>query len=113
MKRIAEIISSKVSPPVWASVEAIELICPECAEKMKKLSIKRINVRPILAAKWETLPRGWTKKSLESFWEGVGGSVTKCIKKMEGVVDDPGAFCAALKDRIEGTEWRHEKRKND
>jgi hypothetical protein len=33
--------------------------------------------------------------------------VTKCIKEMEGKIDDPGAFCASLADTIEGnTKWR-------
>jgi len=32
--------------------------------------------------------------------------VTKCIKDMEGKIDDPGAFCASLADKVEGKEWR-------
>lgn len=56
---------------------------------------------------WEELPRGWTRESLESFWDSVGGSVTKCMEKMKGKVTDEAAFCASLKDIIEGTTyWR-------
>lgn len=69
------------------------------------------------AAKWEgKLPKGWTSKSVDKFWDSMTGEVkhkvTKCIKKMEGTnISDPGAFCAALADRVEGTAWRHEPRK--
>lgn len=64
------------------------------------------------AKKWRSLPKGWTQKSAEEFWDSIGGSVSKCIKEIEGVegIDDAGAFCASLADRIEGTGWRHEKR---
>jgi hypothetical protein len=70
-------------------------------------------MKRIRKGQWEKLPKGWTEASLESFWKSLTGDVahkvTKCIKKMEGVegVDDPGAFCASLADKIEGTtEWR-------
>lgn len=38
-----------------------------------------------------------------------GGSVSGCIKEMEkrGDIDDPGAYCAAIADRIEPG-WREE-----
>lgn len=66
-------------------------------------------------AGWEKLPRGWTEESLKSFWESLTGDVvhkvTKCIKRMQGKVDNPGAFCASLADRIEGKEWRSRRRK--
>jgi len=49
------------------------------------------------AAKWDTLPNGWTQKSVNKFWKTLTGDakhkVTKCIKEMEGKFDDPGAFC--------------------
>jgi len=67
--------------------------CPACAEKV--------------AAEWRTMPEGWDDESRKKFWKSIGGSVTKCMEKIEGHVDDPAAFCAALKDRIEGTTgWR-------
>jgi hypothetical protein len=68
--------------------------------------------------KWTKWPTGWDRKSIKSFWDSIGGSVTKCIKKLEGVadIDDPGAFCAALKDKMrefhgakEPTRWRGKK----
>jgi len=66
---------------------------------MKRSKVKK--------GQWETLPRGWDRESLESFWESIGGSVTKCMEKMRGKVTDPAAFCASLKDQILGTtEWR-------
>lgn len=64
--------------------------------------------------KWAKLPRGWTKDSLKKFWDSLTGDaehkVTACIDKMKGKMDDPGAFCASLKDKISGTTaWRGEK----
>jgi len=69
------------------------------------------------AEKWESMPKGWTDESRAKFWDTLTGDVkhkvTKCIKKMEGKdgIDDPGAFCAALADRVEGSEWRKGPRK--
>lgn len=63
-----------------------------------------------VAAKWESKPKGWTDESRKKFWNsltgGVKHKVTKCMKQMEGKVDDPGAFCASLADRVEGKGWR-------
>lgn len=68
------------------------------------------------AAKWETLPKGWTDESVSKFWETLTGDnkhkVTKCIKEMskgDKNIDDPGAFCAALADKVMGPEWRKKK----
>jgi hypothetical protein len=65
------------------------------------------------ADKWKTMPEGWTRKSRREFWESLTGDaenkVTECMEKMKDHVDDPGAFCAALKDRVSGTTmWRGE-----
>lgn len=36
------------------------------------------------------------------------GPTKTCMKKIAGHVDDPGAFCASLRDRVTGTtHWRH------
>jgi len=63
--------------------------------------------------KWEgPLPKGWTDASRMKFWDSLTAKapkhkVTECIKRMEGKVGNPGAFCAALADRsIPG--WRAE-----
>jgi len=65
-----------------------------------------IKLNPKTSA-WGNLPRGWTEKSLRSFWNSLGGKgehkVTKCIEKMEDKVDNPGAFCASLERRIESS----------
>jgi hypothetical protein len=49
---------------------------------------------------WEGMPTGWTQDSAKKFWESLTGDrkhkITKCIEKMKGDVDDPGAFCASL-----------------
>lgn len=65
------------------------------------------------ADRWKSLPKGWTEKSLKKFWDNLSGGgeheVTRCIEQMTGNIDDPGAFCAAAKDRLEGKGWRSER----
>jgi len=51
-------------------------------------------------------PEKWRK-----FWKSLTGDakhkMTKCIEKVKDWADNPEAFCAALKDFVEGTtEWR-------
>lgn len=69
---------------------------------------KRVAQRYVLAA-WENLPKGWTEKSVQKLWESLTGDrkhkVTACIKKMDGKIGDPGAFCASLADKMEPG-WR-------
>ena len=66
---------------------------------------------------WEDLPKGWDKGSAEKYWKSLTGDAThkvsKCIKMLEGKVEDPGAFCASLRDRLETRAWRSERRKRD
>ena len=61
------------------------------------------------AAKWKSLPKGWTDESVGKFWGTLTGDVkhkvTKCMKQMGGKVDDTGAFCASLADRVDPG-WR-------
>ena len=56
-------------------------------------------------AKKEKLPFGG---SFSRMWkEKFGGSVKKCIEMVKGEVDDPGAYCANLKDKaLKTTKWR-------
>ena len=66
---------------------------------------------PVLreAAKWQILPEGWTQDSVKKFWESLTGEakhkVTKCMKEMEGKVDNTGAFCGSLADKVDPG-WR-------
>ena len=113
-------------PDFWMTRTEVGAICPSCADRMASLKIREIkasvffgadNVRLAslkTAEKWQGLPKGWTNASLKKFWESLTGDakhkVTKCIKQMTGKVDDPGAFCASARDRIEGTTgWRGER----
>lgn len=44
------------------------------------------------------LPTGWTIESAQNFWNSVGGTMTGCIRRMEGSnVDDPAAFCGNIR----------------
>ena len=53
---------------------------------------------------WEDLPKGWTEESLRKFWNTLTGDrkhkIGACMKKMEGKVDNPGAFCGSLARRL-------------
>ena len=66
---------------------------------------------PILkeAGKWESLPKGWTQESVKKFWGSLTGEakhkVTKCMERMKGKIDDTGAFCASLADKV-NPGWR-------
>lgn len=102
----------------WVSVDQVETVCASCAESMRRKGIRAIRASVLRAsirtAQWEKLPKGWTQGSLEDFWKTLTGSVkhkvTKCIEKMKGTeIDDPGAFCASLADKIEGKGWRSER----
>lgn len=85
---------------------------------MGRLSMAhRVAARYLEAAnKWMTKPKGWTDESRSKFWTSLTGDrkhkVTACIKKMEGKVDDPGAFCASLADREEPG-WRDKDKDKD
>lgn len=65
-------------------------------------------------SKWEDLPKGWTDDSRAKYANSMAkeeceqeGAVDTCISKIDGHVDDPGAFCASLHDRVTGTTlWR-------
>lgn len=106
-------------PDFWVTREDIAEVCPPCAERMAALRIARVRASAIFGQdmlrmageetsdKWKGMPHGWTDESRKKFWDSVGGSVDKCISKMEGKVDDAGAFCSSLKDRVErSTHWR-------
>jgi hypothetical protein len=112
LRRVILSIDDKL-PDFWVTREEIAFICPPCAERMASLRINRVLASAIfgqdilhmageqVAEAWESMPGGWTPESRKKFWNSIGKSVTKCIKKMEGKVDDPAAFCASLKDKVE------------
>jgi hypothetical protein len=71
--------------------------------------IRRADGKP-----WSKLPKGWTDESVDKMWESMTGDVkhkvTKCMEKMKGKVDDTGAFCGSLADKVTGTtKWRGKK----
>lgn len=65
-----------------------------------KLSMRKEKIK---TGAWETKPKGWTGKSLKSLWNSLGGSVSSCMKKMEGKVKDAGAYCASLERKVESS----------
>ncbi|KKN18083.1 hypothetical protein LCGC14_0959420 [marine sediment metagenome] len=60
--------------------------------------------------KWKKMPKGWKPKSRKSYYESIGG-FDGCMEEMKDKMDDPGAFCASLKDRVKGKDWRKKKKK--
>jgi hypothetical protein len=113
-----------LSQDFWMDQDEVRELCPECADRMAQFNIRQVRASTFFAqasevaglktaakwAAWDKLPKGWTQESLKKMWGTITGDVkhkvTKCIKKMTGKVDDPGAFCASLADRLEGKEWR-------
>jgi mannose-6-phosphate isomerase-like protein (cupin superfamily) len=68
-------------------------------------------------AGFETNPKGWNKTSLQKYMKTFSskmkgtvkskGFFDKCVKKVEGRLENPEGFCAALKDEAYGsTGWR-------
>lgn len=63
---------------------------------------------------WHGLPKGWKQSSLKKFSKSLTGKdatkkgfFDKCVKRMQGKIDNPEAFCAATKDEAHGsTFWR-------
>lgn len=115
---VARVVASQ---DPWLGPDFVEEFCPDCAARMRAANIKGIRASVLFGAdewaslktggKWNKLPKGWTEESLKKFWGSLTGKgkhkVTACIKKMEGKVDNPGAFCASLADRVTGdTSWR-------
>jgi hypothetical protein len=80
-------------------------------EKIRKKKKKR-QMRE--AEGMEGLPKGWTQSSLKKFSKSLTGKKAtekgffdKCVKKMQGKLDNPEGFCASIKDERHGsTYWR-------
>ena len=92
-KQVAEFISA------YASKDTIDRIIENLPVKLSSVEKKAFNPKN---------RERWVK-----YWESLTGDakhkLSKCIKKVEeaGFSDDPAAFCAALRDFVEGTtEWR-------
>ena len=93
--------------------------CPKCGAAMTGQSAEKSEAEVEKAEKgkgWTPPPKGWTPASIQKYWKAMGGSVTACMAKAEGHVDDPAKFCASLKDKVTGTtKWRgpHKKKSFD
>ena len=69
-------------------------------------------------AGFETLPKGWSNKSVKKAGRTIAKDVglndptdknffDKCVEKMIGKIDNPEGYCAAMKDEAYGsTFWR-------
>jgi hypothetical protein len=110
MIRVKGEVYERVVAPPFLRVNGRTFVKLGQAEAMEVLAKK--------GKAWDKKPKGWTKKSMKEYLESLTGGakhkVTKCIKKIEGSdsdIDDPGAFCSSLVDKIEGKGWRSEPRK--
>lgn len=57
------------------------------------------------------LKAGTPNETREKVWKAMGSTHRGCMAKVRGKVDDPGRFCAALKDKVLGTTmWRGKKK---
>jgi hypothetical protein len=96
----------------------IKTIIKNIIQQLNKLMNNKIKESKNLdEAGFETKPKGWTDKSIKkyssTFSKKMKGNVKskgffdKCVKKMQGKVDNPEGFCAALKDEnFKSTGWR-------
>ena len=73
----------------------------------------RLYIKLMIEGWKKNLKEGFTQKSAMKFGKSVGvspkehGFFEACTKKMEGKVDDPAEFCAAVKDKAyQSTYWR-------
>lgn len=73
-------------------------------------SFERFAKKEKKGKKWKKMPKGWESKSRSSYYDSIGGWYG-CMKDMKSKMDNPGAFCSALKDRVKGKGWRKGKRK--
>lgn len=62
---------------------------------------------------WKKYPKGWSRESVQKFAKSLSGDPSSkgwfdaCVKKMEGKLDNPQAFCATVRDEAKGTTmWR-------
>jgi desulfoferrodoxin-like iron-binding protein len=76
-----------------------------------------VHLGTVVEAGFSKNPKGWSQDSIKkyskTFTKNMKGGVKskgffdKCVKKMEGKVDNPEGFCASVKDEIYGsTYWR-------
>jgi hypothetical protein len=90
------------------------LIC--CGKEMVRIG------ETVQEAGFEDKPKGWSdnsiKKFSKTFTKKMKGNVKstgffdKCVKKMQGKIDNPEGFCASLKDEAYGsTYWRGKDKK--
>jgi len=112
LKRVlASRTAEGIKDACWEGYEAVGMKekdgkqVPNCVPT--KAASNRVVTRHVAA--WDNLPEGWTEDSLDSFWESLTGDVkhpvTKCIKRMDGKVSNPGAFCGSLADKADPG-WR-------
>jgi len=74
-------------------------------ERRKHEGIHPRKMASEMTAQWDSLPEGWTQKSLKSFWDSLTGDrqhkITACMKKIADTdIDDPGAFCGSLASKM-------------
>jgi len=71
-------------------------------------------IQTLLEDGWSDKPKGWTNKSIKKFSGSLvkGGAkkedfFDKCVKRMQGKVSNPEAYCASVKDSVyKSTYWR-------
>jgi len=72
---------------------------------------------PQLESGFKKYPKGWNQDSVKKFGRSLSknmkggvkskGFFDKCVKKMQGKIDNPEGFCASIKDEAyESTHWR-------
>lgn len=85
------------------SIEQVETLCPPCARSMRRKGLTALKITRRADGTYE-IPGGMSEASADALCEKFGGSegfITRCVDSMT-MMDEPGAFCNALKDYCHG-----------
>jgi len=120
-QKFIEKLDEAIDEKEYEITSEVVINCPCCNESItiinEEFAMKTnlLEEDEELNEEWKTLPKGWTKESLDKFAKSLTGKtkgdsegfVRACIPKMKGKVTDAAAYCASLKDKVVGkTTWR-------
>ena len=127
-QKFIEKLDEAIDEKEYEITSEVVINCPCCNESItiinEEFAMKTnlLEEDEELNEEWKTLPKGWTKESLDKFAKSLTGKtkgdsegfVRACIPKMKGKVTDAAAYCSSLKDKFVGkTSWRTGRKEKD
>lgn len=100
-------VYSKMDSPRSLAYHMIEPEAPDL--NVAELEAVAGSSNPRSESGLDSLPKGWTRKTVLKWWSSVGGTWSQCHDKLKGDISSRRAreHCAAMKDEVVGfTEWR-------